>query len=114
MDGATLYYAIIILHGGGNPTTFARIQLILSPLGAAAVSCNHFRPCVLFFSIQTLLCTEAMALVVRAEPNGFQALLMFNGSHSDLEKFGWLPFIRKFDGYNPIVARQFVLSFDGC
>jgi hypothetical protein len=55
-----------------------------------------------------------MAPVVRAEPNGCQALLMFDGACSDLEKFGWLPFIRKFDGYNPIVARQFALSFDGC
>jgi hypothetical protein len=25
VDGTTLYCAIIILHGGGNPTTFARI-----------------------------------------------------------------------------------------
>jgi hypothetical protein len=108
------YCVINVLHGGGNPTTFARIPLILSPLGAAAVSRNHFRPCVLFCSIQTLLCTEAMAPVVRAEPNGCQALLMFDGAYSDLEKFGWLPFIRKFDGYNPIVARQFALSFDGC
>jgi hypothetical protein len=55
-----------------------------------------------------------MAPVVRSKPNGFQALLMFYGAHSDLEKFGWLLFIRKFDGYNPIVARQFALSFDGC
>jgi hypothetical protein len=55
-----------------------------------------------------------MALVVRAEPNRCQALLMFDGACSDLEKFRWLSFIRKFDGYNPIVARQFALSFDGC
>jgi hypothetical protein len=55
-----------------------------------------------------------MAPVVRAEPNGCQALLMFDGAYSDLEEFGWLPFIRKFDGYNLTVARQFALSFDGC
>jgi hypothetical protein len=55
-----------------------------------------------------------MAPVVRAEPNRCQALLMFDGTYSDLEKFGWLPFIKRFDGYNPIVARQFALSFDGC
>jgi hypothetical protein len=55
-----------------------------------------------------------MAPVVRAKPNGCQALLMFEGTHSDLEKFGWLLFIRKSDGYNPIVARRFALSFDGC
>jgi hypothetical protein len=55
-----------------------------------------------------------MAPVVRAEPNGSQALLMFDGAYNDLEEFGWLPFIRKFDGFNPGVARQFALTFDGC
>jgi hypothetical protein len=55
-----------------------------------------------------------MAPVVRAEPNGCQALLMFDGAYSDLEEFGWLPFIRRFDGFNPGVARQFALTFDGC
>jgi hypothetical protein len=55
-----------------------------------------------------------MAPVVRAEPNGNQALLMFDGAYSDLEEFGWLPFIRRFDGFNPGVARQFALTFDGC
>jgi hypothetical protein len=55
-----------------------------------------------------------MAPVVRTEPNGCQALLMFDGAYSDLEEFGWLAFIRKFDGYNITVARQFALSFDGC
>jgi hypothetical protein len=55
-----------------------------------------------------------MAPVVRDEPNECQALLRFDGTYSDLEKFGWLSFIRKFDGHNPSVARQFALSFDGC
>ena len=55
-----------------------------------------------------------MAPVVRAEPNGSQALLMFDSAHSDLEEFGWLPFIQKFDGFNPCVSRQFALTFDGC
>jgi hypothetical protein len=55
-----------------------------------------------------------MAPVVRAEPNGCQALLTFDGTYSDLEEFGWLPFISKFDGYSLPVARQFALSFDGC
>jgi hypothetical protein len=55
-----------------------------------------------------------MAPVVRAEPNGCQALLTFDGAYSDLEEFGWLSFIRKFDGFNISVARQFTLSFDGC
>jgi hypothetical protein len=55
-----------------------------------------------------------MAPVVRDEPNGCQALLTFDGAYSDLEEFGWLPFIRKFNGFNISVARQFALSFDGC
>jgi hypothetical protein len=54
-----------------------------------------------------------MAPVVRAEPNGSQALLTFDGAYADLEEFGWLSFIRKFDGFNIVVARQFALSFDG-
>ena len=54
-----------------------------------------------------------MAPVVREEPNGCQVLLTFDGAYSDLEEFGWLAFIRKFDGYNITVARQFALSFDG-
>jgi hypothetical protein len=55
-----------------------------------------------------------MAPVVRAEPNGSQVLLTFDGAYADLEEFGWLPFIQKFDGFNIPVARQFALSFDGC
>src|ERR1700677_5020444 len=55
-----------------------------------------------------------MAPVVRAEPNGSQALLTFDGAYANLEEFGWLSFIRKFDGFNISVARQFALSFDGC
>jgi hypothetical protein len=55
-----------------------------------------------------------MAPVVRAEPNGCQVLLTFDGAYRDLEEFGWLSFIRKFDGFNISVARQFALSFDGC
>jgi hypothetical protein len=55
-----------------------------------------------------------MAPVVRAEPNGNEALLTFDGAYADLEEFGWISFIRKFDGFNISVARQFALSFDGC
>jgi hypothetical protein len=55
-----------------------------------------------------------MAPVVRSKPNGCQALLTFDGAYSDLEEYGWLSFIKKFDGFNTSVARQFALSFDGC
>jgi hypothetical protein len=54
-----------------------------------------------------------MAPVVRDEPNGSQALLTFDGAYADLEEFGWISFIRKFDGFNMVVSRQFALSFDG-
>jgi hypothetical protein len=55
-----------------------------------------------------------MAPVVRAEPNGCQALLTFSSACKDLEQHGWLAFIKKFDGFDLAVARQFALSFDGC
>ena len=53
-----------------------------------------------------------MAPVVRTEPNGCQALLTFDGSYRDLEEFGWLSFIRKFDGFNISVDQQFTLCID--
>jgi hypothetical protein len=102
------------MRGGGNPTTFACMQLIPVSSSNEAVKPYHFLLCALFHSVQTLPCTEAMAPVVRAEPNGCQALLTFDGAYSDLENHGWLAFIRKFDGYNFTMARQFALSFDGC
>ena len=37
MDGTTLYSVINTLHDGGNPTTFAYMQLILASLSAEAV-----------------------------------------------------------------------------
>jgi hypothetical protein len=54
-----------------------------------------------------------MAPIVRAEPNGCQALLTFSGAFIDLEQHGWLTFIKKFDGFDLTVARKFALSFDG-
>jgi hypothetical protein len=50
MDGTALYSPINTLHGSGNPTTFARIQLILASLSAAAVNHNHFSTlCIVLF-----------------------------------------------------------------
>jgi hypothetical protein len=109
-----LYMIINTMQGCGNPTTFTRMQL--SPVSSSdeAIKPYRFLLYALFLLAQTLPCTEAMAPVVRAEPNRCQALLTFDGAYSELEEFGWLPFIRKFNGYNLIVARQFALSFDGC
>ena len=56
-----------------------------------------------------------MASVVRIEPNGGQALLLFDNAWKDLEDNGWLTFVQRFEGFNLFVAQQFSLTFDaGC
>jgi hypothetical protein len=55
-----------------------------------------------------------MAPVMRIEPNGIQTLLSYDDAREDLERNGWLIFIRKFQGFNLQVAQEFTLSFDGC
>jgi hypothetical protein len=56
----------------------------------------------------------SMAPVVRVEPNGSQALLMFDNARQDLADSGWLTFVKRFEGFNLCVARQFAMTFDGC
>jgi hypothetical protein len=55
-----------------------------------------------------------MEPVVCIEPNGNQALLLFDNARKDLEDSGWLAFIQRFEGFNLSVAQQFSLTFDGC
>jgi hypothetical protein len=55
-----------------------------------------------------------MASVVRIEPNGSQAFLLFDNARKDLEDNGWLTFMQRFEGFNLFVAQQFALTFDGC
>jgi hypothetical protein len=55
-----------------------------------------------------------MAPVVRIEPNGSQALLLFDNARKDLQDNGWLTFVQRFEGFNLFVAQQFTLTFDGC
>jgi hypothetical protein len=57
---------------------------------------------------------NSMAPVVRVEPNGNQALLMFDNARQDLADSGWLTFVERFEGFNLCVARQFSMTFDGC
>jgi hypothetical protein len=57
---------------------------------------------------------SSMAPVVRIEPNGIQTLLLYDDARGDLERSGWLVFIRKFQGFNLQVAQEFAFSFDGC
>jgi hypothetical protein len=54
-----------------------------------------------------------MASVVRIEPNGSQALLLFYNARKDLEDRGWLTFVQHFEGFNLFVAQQFTLTFNG-
>jgi hypothetical protein len=55
-----------------------------------------------------------MAPVVRLEPNGSQAILLFDNAQKDLQVNGWLTFVQRFEGFNLFVAQQFALTFDGC
>jgi hypothetical protein len=55
-----------------------------------------------------------MAPIVRVEPNGIQTLILYDDAREDLERSGWLVFIRKFQGFNLQTAQEFTFSFDGC
>jgi hypothetical protein len=57
---------------------------------------------------------SSMAPIMRIEPNGIQTLLSYDDAREDLERSGWLVFIRKFQGFNLQVAQEFAFSFDGC
>jgi hypothetical protein len=102
-----------MVSGDIKPTTFARLSKFSVSSSFQAVKPFRDSLCVLCLRCKPYHGREEMAPVVRAEPNGSQALLTFDGAFADLEEFGWLSFIRKFDGFNMIIARQFALSFDG-
>jgi hypothetical protein len=51
-----------------------------------------------------LPCFQSMAPIVRVEPNGNQALLMFDNARQDLADSGWLTFVKRFEGFNLCVA----------
>jgi hypothetical protein len=55
-----------------------------------------------------------MAPVVRVEPNGIQTFLLYDNAREDLERNGWLIFLRKFQGFNLQTAQESALSFYGC
>jgi hypothetical protein len=55
-----------------------------------------------------------MAPVVRIEPNGSQTLFLFDNTPKDLENYGWLVFIQRFEGFNLSVDQQFSLTFEWC
>jgi hypothetical protein len=45
-----------------------------------------------------------MAPMVRIEPNGNQALLLFDNARKDIENSGWLLFIQRFKRFNISVS----------
>jgi hypothetical protein len=102
-----------MVSGDIKPTTFACLSKFSVSSSFQAVKPFRDSLCVLCLRFKPYHGCEEMAPVVRAEPNGSQALLTFDGAFADLEEFGWLSFIQKFDGFNMIVSRQFALSFDG-
>jgi hypothetical protein len=61
-----------------------------------------FKPWLIHIAYRLL---GSMALVVRIELNGSQALLLFDNARKDLQDNGWLTFVQRFEGFNLFVAR---------
>jgi hypothetical protein len=103
------------------PSHDMSLMFTLIPVSSLLVSgkpCEHsapayaaFKPWLIHIAHRVLL---SMAPVVRIEPNGNQALLLFDNARKDLEDSGWLTFVQRFEGFNLFVAQQFALTFDGC
>jgi hypothetical protein len=55
-----------------------------------------------------------MAPIVRLELNGCQELLCHDDGIEDLRGQGWDAFIKRLEGYNLHVAKEFAQTFDGC
>jgi hypothetical protein len=81
--------------------------IAVRPNSSAPVCVGEFKP----FPYHAF---DTMAPIVRVEPNGNQALLMFDNARQDLADSGWLTFVKRFEGFNLCVARQFATTFDGC
>jgi hypothetical protein len=81
--------------------------IVVGSGSSAPVCVGEFKP----FSYHV---SGSMAPIVRVEPNGNQALLMFDNARQDLEDSGWLTFVKRFEGFNLCVVRQFAMTFDGC
>jgi len=55
----------------------------------------------------------SMVPVARIGSNGSQALLSHGDVVEDIVAYGWDGFIRRFDGFNLVVAQAFSKTFDG-
>jgi hypothetical protein len=60
-----------------------------------------------------ILIIPLMAPVVQIEPNDSQALFFHDDAGEDLKSQGWDIFIKKFKGYNLLLAKEFFQTFDG-
>jgi hypothetical protein len=61
-----------------------------------------------------ILVAFVMAPVIRLEPNGWQTLLSHDDAIEDLKIQGWDDFLKRLEGYNLQVAKDFTKTFDGC
>jgi hypothetical protein len=89
---------------------------MLTPFGSFIVvgSGSSITVCIGEFKHFPYHAFNSMAPVVRFEPNGSQALLMFDNARQDLADSGWLTFVKHFEDFNLCVAQQFAMTFDGC
>jgi hypothetical protein len=96
------------------PPSHARIYAYPFCLFIDVGSGSSFTVCVDEFEPFPYHAFGSMAPVVRVEPNVNQALLMFDNARQDLADSGWLTFVKRFEGFNLCVARQFSMTFDAC
>jgi hypothetical protein len=111
-DGCT--WIMNIMHGRLHHLRMC--AFMLTPFGSFIVvgSGSSVTVCVGEFKPFPYHAFISMAPVVRVEPNGNQALLMFDNAGQDLTDSGWITFMKHFEGFNLCVARQFAMTFDGC
>ena len=76
------------------PPSHARIYAYPFSSLIAVGSGSSVTVCVDEFEPFTYHAFGSMALVVRVEPNGNQALLMFDNAYQDLADSGWLTFVK--------------------
>jgi hypothetical protein len=57
------------------------------------------KPTTILSYLCYILVAFSMALVIRLDPNGFQALLSHDDAIEDLKIQGWDVFLKRFEGY---------------
>jgi hypothetical protein len=98
-----------------DSTTFACLHLCLSLFSFTSVSSGSSAPvCVGDPNPRLTMCSAPWHQSCESSQMDNQALLMFDNARQDLEDNGWLTFVKRFEGFNLCVARQFSMTFDGC